>query len=116
MFLTCYDDNHQPVFSTGSFFEKELNGHRLECGYHLFTCTIPGNLLNDGNYVLDLNLIKNRQVPILSEKSAFSFRVHDDFKIMEGWNWRPTGVIRPITSWRICGRKQGLPLSNRPRN
>jgi lipopolysaccharide transport system ATP-binding protein len=107
VFLTCYDGNHQPVFSTGSFFEKELNGHRLECGFHLFTCTVPGNLLNDGNYVLDLHLVKNRQVVILSEKSIFSFRVQDDFNIMPGWNWRPIGVIRPVTRWRLCDRKQG---------
>ena len=53
VFVQCYDENHQSVFSTGSFFEKELNGRRLECGYHLFECVIPGNLLNDGIYVLD---------------------------------------------------------------
>jgi lipopolysaccharide transport system ATP-binding protein len=105
VFLICYDDNHQPVFSTGSFFEKELNGRQLECGYHLFTCTIPGNLLNDGNYVLDASLVKNRQAVIVSERSVFSFRVQDDFNITAGWNWRPTGVIRPVTRWRLCDRK-----------
>jgi lipopolysaccharide transport system ATP-binding protein len=111
VFLTCYDDNHQPVFSTGSFFEKELNGRRLECGYHLFTCTIPGNLLNDGNYVLDVHLLKNRQAVIFSEKSVFSFRIHDDFDFAVGWNWRPIGVLRPVTSWRLSDRKQASKLN-----
>ena len=97
VFVQCYDDNHQSVFSTGSFFEKELNGRHLECGYHLFECVIPGNLLNDGIYVLDANLVKNRQAIIFSEKSVISFRVHDDFNIPDGWNWRPVGVIRPET-------------------
>ena len=103
--MQCYDDNHQPVFSTGSFFEKELNGRRLECGYHLFRCVIPGNLLNDGIYVLDAHLLANRQAIILSEKSAISFRVNDDFNITDGWNWRPVGVIRPETNWRHCVRR-----------
>jgi lipopolysaccharide transport system ATP-binding protein len=105
VFLQCYDDNHQPVFSTGSFFEKELNGYHLECGYHLFSCIVPGNLLNDGNYVLDASLVKNRQTVIFLERSVMSFRVHDDFNITEGWNWRPVGIIRPETSWRHCERR-----------
>ena len=100
VFVECYDDNHQPVFSTGSFFEKELNGRRLERGCHVFECVIPGNLLNDGTYILDAHLVKNRQTDFPSEKSVISFRVHDDFKIPDGWNWRPVGVIRPETSWR----------------
>jgi lipopolysaccharide transport system ATP-binding protein len=100
VFVECYDDNHQPVFSTGSFFEKDLNGHPLECGQHLFECVIPGHLLNDGVYVLDAHLVKNRQTVFLSEKAVISFRVHDDFKSTDGWNWRPVGAIRPETSWR----------------
>jgi len=105
VFVECYDDNHQCVFSTGSFFENELNGRRLECGYHLFECVIPGNLLNDGIYALDVALLKNRQTIIVSEKAVMSFRVHDDFDIPDGWNWRPVGVIRPQISWRQSVRR-----------
>ena len=100
VFTQCYDNNHQPVFSTGSFFENELNGRRLDPGLHLFECLVPANLLNDGVYILDVNLIKNRQAIIHSEKSVISFRVHDDFSIPDGWNWRPDGVIRPSVEWR----------------
>lgn len=99
VFVQCYDSDHQPVFSTGSFFEKDLNGRNLQRGCHLFECVIPGNLLNDGVYVLDATLIRNRQTIIHSEKSVMSFRVHDDFSIPEGWNWRPVGVIRPDVKW-----------------
>ena len=105
VFVECFDENHQSVFSTGSFFEKELNGRDLECGYHLFECIIPGHLLNDGVYILDAHLVKNRQMVFLSEKSVISFRIYDDFKSTDGWNWRPVGVIRPDTRWRHCVRK-----------
>ena len=101
VFVQCYDSDHQPVFSTASFFEKELNGRNLERGCHLFECVIPGNLLNDGIYVMDANLIRNRQSITHSEKSVMSFRVHDDFSIPDGWNWRPVGVIRPDVKWTI---------------
>jgi lipopolysaccharide transport system ATP-binding protein len=99
VFLQCFDESHRPIFSTGSFFEKELNGRRLECGYHLFNCVVPGHLLNDGNYVLDVHLLKSRTV-FHYERSVISFRVHDDFDITDGWNYRPEGVIRPQTRWR----------------
>ena len=59
VFFECYDENHQPIFSSGSFFEKELNGRSLMCGRHVFECVIPGNLLNDGVYVLNVHLVKN---------------------------------------------------------
>ena len=59
VFFECYDENHQPIFSSGSFFEKELNGRSLICGRHVFECVIPGNLLNDGVYVLNVHLVKN---------------------------------------------------------
>jgi lipopolysaccharide transport system ATP-binding protein len=98
--FVCYDDNHQPIFSSGSFFQKELNGRYLACGRHTFECVIPGNLLNDGICVLDVHLIQNRSIVFLSEKSVFSFRVHDDFSVTDGWNWRPIGPIRPETKWR----------------
>jgi lipopolysaccharide transport system ATP-binding protein len=100
VFVVCYDDNRQPIFSTGSFFEKELNGRFLERGCHIFECVIPGHVINDGIYVLDAHLVKNRHAVFLSATSAFSFRIHDDFPIVDGWNWRSIGVIRPETNWR----------------
>jgi lipopolysaccharide transport system ATP-binding protein len=103
-FVECYDENHQPIFSTGSFFESKLNGYHLECGPHIFECVVPGHLLNEGVYIVDAHLVKNRQEAFLSEKSVISFRVHDDFEIVDGWNWRPKGVIRPVASWRHRAR------------
>ena len=48
--IECFDENHQPIFSTASFFERNLNGAHLECGIHTFECLIPGPLLNYGLY------------------------------------------------------------------
>jgi len=100
VFFECCDEHHQPVFSSGTFFEKDLNGRSLNCGRHFFECTIPGHLLNEGIYLLNVALVQNRTTVFLSEKSVFSFRVHDDFGITEGWNWKPIGPVRPETKWR----------------
>jgi lipopolysaccharide transport system ATP-binding protein len=98
VFLYCYNENQQLVFSTDSFFDKSLSRLRLDCGMHLLECIVPGHL-TDGTYVLDLLLIRNHQV-VVSEAAVLSFRVVDDFATIDGWNWRPANTIRPKTTWR----------------
>ncbi len=98
-FLHCYNDEGTLVFSSGSLFEKSLNGMRLDLGMHEFTCRIPEHLLNDGEYTLDAFLIGDRSQTIAKEASILRFRVHDRPTEIEGWHWRPAGVVRPQLSW-----------------
>jgi lipopolysaccharide transport system ATP-binding protein len=109
IFLHCFTDQQQIVFSTGSFFEERLNGLRLETGTHLFECAVPGHLLTDGTYVLDVILLKNRQV-ITTEADVLSFQVVDDFPGIDGWHYRPAGVIRPKATWRLRQPPRGMTL------
>jgi hypothetical protein len=95
------------VFSTGSFFEESLNGLRLDAGAHSFECTVPGHLLTDGTYVLDVILLKNRQV-ITTEAAVLSFQVVDDFPKVDGWHYRRAGIIRPKTTWRCVNYGSGM--------
>jgi lipopolysaccharide transport system ATP-binding protein len=99
VFLHCHDSDGNQLFSTGSFFEPELNGTRLEAGRHEFACAIPGDLLNDGEYTLDVILIKDRTEIVVSESAILSFRVHDAPTGIEGWNWPVVGLIRPQLGW-----------------
>ena len=99
VFLHCHDENQNRVFSSGSFFEPALNGVKLEAGLHDFGCEVPGQLLNDGEYTLDVMLVKDRAEVIVRESAIFSFRVHDEPLGVEGWNWPAAGVIRPRLGW-----------------
>ncbi|MBK8742584.1 MAG: ATP-binding cassette domain-containing protein [Betaproteobacteria bacterium] len=99
VFLHCHDSNQNRVFSTGSFFNPSLNGRKLEAGLHTFKCVIPGHLLNDGEYTLDVMLVHNRTDVIATESEIVSFRIHDEPLGVEGWNWPPVGVIRPRLAW-----------------
>lgn len=100
VFLHCYGEQQEMVFSSGSFFSERLNGLVLAKGRHAFECEVPANLLNDGNYSLDVLVIRDRHEVVASEMSALSFKVHDDNPGVEGWHWRPAGVIRPVLGWR----------------
>jgi lipopolysaccharide transport system ATP-binding protein len=99
VFIYCYNENQQLVFSTDSFLDGTLNRLQLSSGIHLFECIVPGHMLTDGTYVLDVLLIRNHQVAA-SEAAVLSFNVVNDFVRVDGWNWRPANIIRPKTTWR----------------
>ena len=102
VFLHCHDQNQNRVFSTGSFFNPQLNGKRLPLGEYEFECVVPGHLLNDGEYTLDVNLVRDRSKVIVRESAILSFRIHDEPLGVEGWNWPPIGVLRPQLAWSIA--------------
>lgn len=99
VFLHCYSEQAEMVFSTGSFFQPELVGKRLVPGDHEFTCEVPAPLLNDGEYTLDVFLVRRRQEVVAREDSILTFRVQAEALQTEGWNWRPAGVVRPQLHW-----------------
>ena len=109
VFLTCRDEQGDAVFSTGSFFEASLNGLRLPSGSHQFTCGVPAPLLNDGEYTLDVFLVHDRKDVLTTETSLLSFRVEEEALNVDGWHWRPVGVIRPVIRWQ---HEQTMPLEH----
>lgn len=98
-YLHCNDAGQSRVFSTGSFFDASLNGRRLAQGCHTFRCDVPGHLLNDGDYSLDVFLIRDRSEVIASEPAVLSFRINDAATRVDGWNWPVTGIVRPQLQW-----------------
>jgi len=100
VFIHCYDEQQIMVFSSGSFFDDQLDAETLNPGAHRFICEIPGRLLNDGNFALDVMLVRNRNEVFANEASIIRFRIDDDFAVIPGWQWRPAGVIRPHLNWK----------------
>jgi hypothetical protein len=98
VFLHCYNDEQVIAFSGGSFSADD-SGPLLGAGTHRFSCKLPGPLLNDGAYSLDVQLVRNRHDVVDSHPSVISFTLADDFPRVPGWHWRPPGVIRPAFQW-----------------
>lgn len=103
VFVHCHDSSQNRVFSSGSFFSPALKGLKLADGRHLFECKVPGHLLNDGDYSIDVMLVKDRSEVIVTESSILSFRIHDEPTGVDGWNWRLIGVVRPQLEWSKIG-------------
>ena len=69
-------------------------------GLYRSTCTIPGNFLNDGRYVISAIV---GQVPtrlLILEESVLTFNVHDTGAMREEYFGSWAGpVIRPRLPW-----------------
>jgi lipopolysaccharide transport system ATP-binding protein len=99
VFLSCFDATQTRVFSTASFFEARVHESRSEIGTHEFLCAIPPDLLNEGEYTLDIALVRNRSEVIFEEPTVLCFRVAAASSGIEGWNWPVLGVVRPKLAW-----------------
>jgi hypothetical protein len=83
------------VFGSGSrsFFDA------YKPGEYLIKTTIPSNLLNSGDYYINLMLIHNARA-IFSEKEILAFNIHDD-SVRKGWHGKLSGVVRPLLTWNL---------------
>ena len=63
------------------------------------TCTIPGNLLNDGRYGLRVYAIRDTTVIEGCVDDAISFTVHDSGATRTDYVGHMMGVVRPELAW-----------------
>jgi lipopolysaccharide transport system ATP-binding protein len=99
VFVSCFDPGQTRIFSNGSFFNPQLNGRKLCKGIHEFICEVPANLLNAGDYSIEVSLIRNRAESLLDDPGVLFFRVDDVPSAIEGWHWPVLGVVRPDLRW-----------------
>ena len=100
-FVSCFDSSQNCVFTSGSFFTHRLNGTRLSAGLHEFSCRVPSNLLNAGDYALDIAIIRDRSEVILRESAVVALHVNDARTNIDGWHWPIQGVVRPKLEWSV---------------
>jgi lipopolysaccharide transport system ATP-binding protein len=72
----------------------------LQKGKHKAQVTIPGNLLNDGNYMLDLMVVKDTSIVMYHLKDGLQFEVHDHREGMF-WHQKWSGAVRPKFSFPL---------------
>ena len=64
-------------------------------GEYVQTCTIPADLLNWGNYMIDLYVVINRSQVILVDNDAVSFTLSNKQAVLGSWMGREPGDITP---------------------
>ena len=113
--LALKDTNGSFVLATSNLRSKETTNLAWEGAAQsdcLFqsTCTIPGNFLNEGRYVISVIIGQTPGSPIICEDSVLTFDVHDTGAMHEEYigNWAGP-LIRPRLPWNTVKKESQLP-------
>ena len=90
--IQVFNDQGVCVFSTAS------DPASYPVGKVTGTCSVPGNLLNDGNYKVRIQIIRDASSPLLKIDEILSFNIHD-IAHQRVWYGKWIGVVRPNLKW-----------------
>jgi lipopolysaccharide transport system ATP-binding protein len=88
------------VFSSTSVNEPRWHGRMFPPGVYRTTCRIPADLLNQGQYRINLFLVKNEGVLLSRHDDLVSFEVQDVAEMRGSWFRRWSGVVHPQLEWQ----------------
>jgi lipopolysaccharide transport system ATP-binding protein len=81
------------IFSTGSIPRP------ITPGAYKSECLIPGDLMNDGVYTVDVTLARDSSVQVFRMEDALTFEIHDVERAPGAWLGKIPGAIRPRFEW-----------------
>jgi lipopolysaccharide transport system ATP-binding protein len=100
--LVLYNDQGVVVFNSMNINEPIWNNRPFPVGLFRSECHIPGDLLNNGTYRVELLVIKN-QGAIRDLNFHFTdilvFEVHDTIEMRKFWYGKWLGTVRPNLEW-----------------
>jgi lipopolysaccharide transport system ATP-binding protein len=68
-------------------------------GRHASRCRVPGDLLNDGAYTLDLYFVRDGSALLFKAESPVAFDVADSGRDPGGFLGKWPGAVRPRLDW-----------------
>lgn len=98
MNLQLFNEQGVLVFEAGPISEPVWRS--LERGVYRDSCLIPGDLLNDGTYVISLYGVLEKDGLVFRARDLLYFKVHDSPDMRSGWHGKWEGVVRPMLEWR----------------
>jgi lipopolysaccharide transport system ATP-binding protein len=93
--LVVFSEDGSRAFNTFPQCEPEL----LPIGLFRTCCHIPGDLLNDGNYRVQLLVVKDQSEEVFNMEDALVFEVRDARLANVGWHGKILGAVRPMLDW-----------------
>jgi lipopolysaccharide transport system ATP-binding protein len=97
--LTLVNAYGTVVFEAGPLDEPSWQGRPYPRGLFRDVCYVPGDLLNDGAYTVELHVATNGANVIYRHDRLLTFAVADDISSRSGWYGEWSGVVRPILRW-----------------
>ncbi len=97
--IVLYNEEGAPVFNTGPADEPKWHGHPFPAGLFRSVCHVPGNLLNDGTYRIQLHVVRDESVVIFRLDDLLVFEIHESVERRGAWFGKWIGAVRPSLPW-----------------
>lgn len=68
-------------------------------GTYRSECFVPGDLLNDGVYVIDIGFVRDGTILLFRAEDLLTFEVHEVERAPGGWLGKIPGAVRPKLRW-----------------
>lgn len=111
--LHIYNEQGIIAFNPGTVHEPVWHGREFPTGLFRSACQVPGNLLNDGMYRVELLVVRDEGVIVHREDEALVFEVRDVAEMRGNWLGKWPGVFRPDLSWTTELEQTELPAGLR---
>jgi lipopolysaccharide transport system ATP-binding protein len=97
--LHIYNEQGIMALNPGTLQEHAWHGRQFPVGLFRSTCYVPGDLLNDGVYRVELLIVRDEGIVVHREDEALVFEVRDDPEMRGAWLGKWPGVFRPNLRW-----------------
>jgi lipopolysaccharide transport system ATP-binding protein len=104
--VRAFHEGHTCAFSAGNNLEAAARADALPPGRYRSVCAVPGNMLNDGTYRLDVLLFRD-QKPI-THVEALTLTVQETGYARAGFLGVWPGALRPVFQWQTARVSEGI--------
>jgi lipopolysaccharide transport system ATP-binding protein len=98
--ISVYNQQGIHVFATTTLKEPVWHGRPFPSGLFRSICHIPGDLLNDGMYRVQVLIVKDEGIVVHRQQDALVFDIKDSAEVRGNWYGQWPGVIRPALIWK----------------
>ena len=107
--LHVYDEQGTLAFNTFPPLGSAWRGRPFPVGRFRDVCHIPGDLLNDGRYRVELLVVQDENTVVYRHDDVLAFEVADSSDLRGSWYGRWPGVVRPLLAWSTELVEPGAP-------
>ena len=98
--LHVYNEQGIIAFNAAPINEPVWHGRPFPAGLFRSVCHVPGDLLNDGLYRVQLLVVRDEGAILHIENDVLMFDVRDSVEMRSDWHGRWVGVVRPNLDWQ----------------
>ena len=98
--LHVYNEQGTLVFNAVPFVEPTWGARPRPAGLFRDVCRVPGDLLNDGVYRIELLVVEDDTRVVYRHDDLLIFDVQDAVELRGAWHGKWPGAVRPVLEWR----------------